>query len=193
MDNIKRNWVAIGLAVILAVGAVWLFGIGSEGRQGPAGPQGPAGKPGDLGALSSPDIPSPYLIVGGVRHWYGRVNSMAQATTTVCSFLSPAATSSLVHLSGKFTIASSSATIVTLAKSTSNAATTTVLGNRTFLAASAQLTQIASSTTANAVAADMVFAPLTYANIGVQGMDSAGSMTAVAPVGSCSVEWIELY
>lgn len=74
--------------------------IGSKGSTGSRGPRGFQGTQGDqgsqgLGALSNPELFLPFLSVNGVNRFY-HDNRFAQGTTTVCSFLSPPATSTLV-------------------------------------------------------------------------------------------------
>lgn len=144
-----------------------------------------------LSAVSSPDILSPYFSFGGLRHWAGHRSTMASATTTVCSIQAPAATSTLMLGSANFAIASSSATIITFARSTSPSASTTLLASSA-LGASAQGTMIVMATsTALGLDSHLVFPPNTYFNVSVQAGD-IGGMTGLAPTGSCAAEWVQL-
>ena len=62
------------------------------------------GEPGEsLGAISSPDL-GPWLRVGGnlVR---GNSNSFVQATSTICGYVGPAATSTLLSATAQMTVA----------------------------------------------------------------------------------------
>ena len=75
---------------------------GPAGAQGPAGargltgPQGPKGDSGDsLGAFPGPDLFVPYLAINQLTRTYIK-QKWSQATSTVCSGLSPRATSTLV-------------------------------------------------------------------------------------------------
>src|SRR3990167_10631967 len=47
-----------------------------------------------VGAFPGPDINSDYLSFNGVKHWYYS-SKLRTATTTVCSFKSPAATTTV--------------------------------------------------------------------------------------------------
>lgn len=111
--------------------------------------------------------------------------TMKIATTTVCALRSPSATSTLLFGSAKFKIASSSATIVTLAKSSSPSASTTLLASSA-LGAGAQGTIITMATSTNlGLDSHEVFAPNTYFNVSVQAGD-IGGMTGLAASGSCN-------
>jgi len=136
-----------------------------------------------LGAISSPDILSPYFSYGGVRHWAGSTDSLAQATTTVCAIQSPAATSTLEFASVKLSVSSSTASIVHIAKASTAYATTTLLGLAA-VSANAQDTVIASTSPAAGEAT--IFAPNTYLVVGMQG-----GVGTFSPTGRCSAVWQE--
>lgn len=135
-----------------------------------------------VGAISSPDIPSPYLSWGGVRSWAGHTDILANASTS-CSFQSPNATSSLDYAS--FTIGASTtanAIIIEMGVANDPNSTTTLIGTKYSLAASNQVTVVAS--TSNATGAGIVFAPNQYFNIKVGGVANGIG-------GNCNVQWIQ--
>lgn len=132
------------------------------------------------GAVASPDIISPYFSFGGLKHWAGRTDSMTQATTTVCAIQSPAATSTLAWASVLFKVSSTTASIVTLATSTSPYATTTLLIANN-IGANAQGYVNFHGSSAN------VLAPNTWVVVGMQG----GTGT-FSPTGTCQVEFMAL-
>jgi hypothetical protein len=139
-----------------------------------------------LGSVSSPDIQSPYFSVGGLPIWAQRTNSLTQASTTVCSIQSPAATSSLLFAGIEFDVASTSATYVELARATTPYATTTRIGSTYTIAANAQANIVASTT--GSVAGDAtIFPPNSYFNVKVSWATAATS--ASVPRGSCGVMW----
>ncbi len=163
---------------------------GPRGATGPVGPQGPAGRDGSngktLGALTSPDLPYPYISVGGVRKWSTKLETLIQATTTVCAIQSPAATSTLRFGSIRFVIASSTvATRATIAKATTPWATTTSLGAAN-IASNGAGTILATTTQVVPIDDVIVFAPSTYFVVGLQG--GVGSFT---PTGTCVAEFVE--
>lgn len=135
-----------------------------------------------FGAVSSPDIPSPYFSFGGVRFDAVHTDAMYQASTTVCSLQSPAATSTLSEGSGvRFTVSSTTASTATVYKASFPT------GNTTFLfadniAAGAQSTIVATTTTNN-----FVIAPNQYINVIMSG----GTGT-FSPTGTCGMVFQEL-
>jgi hypothetical protein len=146
------------------------------------------GKPTDVpvGALTGPDIPSTWLRVGGVTHYFAHMNGNT-ASTTLCSMKAPVATSTLISATVEITSGSSTAGLITIAKaaSTSNNATTTILGNQILLTASTEDTINASTTAAQKAAEAEIFGPSTYLNIGIQhGTGLLNTQRAI-----CNVEW----
>ena len=141
-----------------------------------------------VGAVSSPDINSPYMSFGGVRSWAGHTESLTQATTTVCAIQSPAATSSLRFAGVRFTVSSTTAARITLAKALTYNSTTTSLGVAD-LVAGAPATVIASTTGANFATLDgaSTFGPNQWFVVGMSG----GTGT-FSPTGSCSAQWTEI-
>lgn len=122
--------------------------------------------------------------VNGVVTTYGRVTTLTAATTTVCAIQSPAATSTLQFGSLKLTVGSTTAITVTLAKSSTAFATTTLL-NSASIAAGAQGTVIASTTESVNPDGLGVFSPSTWFVAGI-----AGGTGTFSPTGICQVTWI---
>jgi hypothetical protein len=139
-----------------------------------------------LSAVTSNVIPAFDLTVGELRTWQYK-RGFTTGTTTVCAIQSPAATSTLVHGGVMLTTASTTASVVTLAKATTAFATTTNL-NRQAVSANAQATIMASSSPVLATGAinDLVFAPNTYFVVGMEG--GAGTFS---PAGSCIAQFVE--
>lgn len=133
-----------------------------------------------LGSVSSPDIQSPYFSYGDVRFWAGSTNNLAQATTTVCAIQAPASTSTLQYGSIRFSVGSTTASLVTFAKAATAFATTTSLGQFT-VAANAQGTAFASTTLGTAI-----FAPNEWFVVGMQG-----GVGTFSPTGRCLAEWVQ--
>src|SRR3990167_621259 len=84
-----------------------------------------------LGAFPGPDISSSYLIFNGIEHKYFSTN-FNTASTTVCSFRLPNATTTLITGSLSLTTATGSAMTWEFGKSTVQDATTTSLGLSVF-------------------------------------------------------------
>jgi len=165
----KLATVVIGAVAVLAL----ILGLSPEKAQNLV-----------TGSVTSPDISSPYISFGDVRHWAAQDSDLTQATTTVCALQSPASTSTLQFGDAKFVVASSTQnSTITLAKATTPYATTTLLG-KYVIASGAQGTVIASTspTTGDAV----IFSPNTYFVVGMQG--GGGTFS---PTGNCSAVWIE--
>jgi len=139
-----------------------------------------------FGAVSSPDIPSPYLQWAGIQHWGGSTVSLVAGTSTPAAIQSPAATSTLQSVVCRFQPASTSAKVITIAKATTPYATTTKLGDCT-LAAGAFGTCVGSSTSAVDLDGIGVFGPHQYIVVGMAGGQGNGALEA--PVGACEAEW----
>lgn len=140
-----------------------------------------------VGALAGPDIASPYLTWGGVAHWAAHTENLTQATTTVCALQSPAATSTLRFGQIRFTVSSTSASTVYLAKAATPYATTTNLGS-VALTAGAQGTVLASSSPSTPLDPSQVFGPNTYFVVGMAG----GNAGNFSPTGVCQAEWVTI-
>lgn len=133
-----------------------------------------------VGALAGPDILSSYISVNGL-YTYFNTSDMVTSTTTVCAIQSPAATSTLRHGGALFTTGSTTAAMVTLAKSATAFATTTSLG-RHVVTANAQGMVLASTTpTATNLNPDIVFGPSEWFVVGL-----SGGVGTFSPAGQCN-------
>lgn len=133
------------------------------------------------GATPGPDISSPFLTVNGVKTWYNR-QAMKTATTTVCAIKSPAATSTLVDASAQFSVSTTSASVITMARGATAYATTSIIGSQVAVSAGAQVTMIGTTT-----APGSIFAPNTFFVVGMQGNPGTYS-----PSGYCQAVFREL-
>ena len=156
---------------------------------------GPVEDEDSLGSGSS-HATDPSMVVGGVERFYDR-QIMRQATTTICSFRSPAATSTVLSGLVSFVTGSSSALEVTVAKATTAFATTTTLISDVTLAADIQGTIHVDPAVAATLDATQIIAPLNFVNVGINGSLADGGtegdadyMAGAAPVGSCSIEFL---
>ncbi len=148
-----------------------------------------------VGSVSSPDISSPYFSFGDVRFWAAKDTDLTAATTTVCALQSPVSTSTLISASIRLDVSTTSATIVTMAKSATAFATTTALATWTTDAGEqGTLNATTSSLVSNNPDGFQVFAPNQWIVVGMQGGGStacaAGTCT-YSPVGTCEAVWIE--
>lgn len=163
----------IGIAVLAVIGALALAFM-------------PKADVATVGALGSPAIMSPWYSVGGVTEWK-TMAALNTATTTVCAIQAPAATSTLVGGGVNFTVSSTTATVVTLAKATTAFATTTLI-NSAAISANATAAILAASSTISALEqTNRTFAPNTYLVFGMQG----GTGT-FSPTGHCSAVFQQL-
>lgn len=131
-----------------------------------------------LGSLAGPDIQSTYLSVSGIRREYRRTTSLTQGTTTICALQAPSATSTLVSGSLLLSVSSTTASIVTIAKSATAYATTTLLGGQVSIQANSPVDIVASSTGSTGI-----FGPNQWLVVGMQG----GKYTSApfSPTGVC--------
>jgi len=145
----------------------------------------------EFGASPGPESTSPYNIFNGVEHRYFSQN-FSNASTTLCSFRTPAATSTLIFGSAQITTGTSTATVWEFGKSTLMDATTTILGYAE-LASLVKATLLASSTQGSLATKDnsdpvFVFAPNNYFNVKFGG--GSGLLTANSLKGTCKAEFI---
>jgi len=107
------------------------------------------------GSVTSPEITSNYLCVGGVCRYYYRVaarniraltDTGAVGTSTICAIKSPAATSTLVSASVALSTGATTTAILDMAKSANDNATTTQIGNTISLTAGQKVYLVASTT-----------------------------------------------
>lgn len=147
-----------------------------------------------VGVFNTTDIPtggmagnvlnSDEFTVNGITRAY-RSEAMTTATTTVCAVRSPInATSTLMYGGAHFTVSSTTASTVYLAKANTRYATTTNLGTEG-IAANGQATLVASSTTSQGNK-DRIFSPGQWFVVGMAGM---GSQT-YSPTGVCKAEFL---
>ena len=148
--------------------------------------------PVNLGASPGPDMYVPYLSVNGVQSYYEQ-KGLNAASTTICSLLSPNATSTLELGSIGLRTSTTTAFTLTLAKATTANATTTLLGEISG-AANTKVTLVASSTIVSLE--DRVFAPNTYFNATMRGgapaATAAGTITGYgqySPTGRCQAKF----
>ena len=125
MDYIKVIVIAAVVALVF-LGGVTYFGSDSVGPKGERGDAGQSGQDGSLGAFPGPDIFADKLCVNEVCQ-YNRSIKWNNASTTLCNIFTPPATSSLISFSAKSTIATSTRIEYTLATSTIQSATTSII------------------------------------------------------------------
>jgi len=178
MDTITKHGLPVLASVVLAVVAVSAFGFGGtktetvvrevvkEIREEP-----------NLGALSSPNIISQYLSVNDVRSWYGHTDSLNAASTTVCAFQGPAATSTATW-AVKLDSSSTTASILQFGTGAFSTATTTRSGTDVAVGANAKAAAFASTT---------IIAPYGWVTVGMRG--GTGTHT---PTGACSAIFTEI-
>jgi hypothetical protein len=159
--------IVISLTVIsvLALG----FGLYNFLRPAPILVQNSDGDIVTVGAMPGNELQGPCFKVNGVETCYARVDGRT-ASTTLCSIKAPSATSTLVNASVEIISSSSTAGLITIAKaaSTSNNATTTLLGSQYLLTVDTRDTIHASTTAAQLSAEAEIFGPNTYLNVGIQ-------------------------
>tara|TARA_R110000868_G_scaffold75379_2_gene217553 strand:+ start:2120 stop:2752 length:633 start_codon:yes stop_codon:yes gene_type:complete len=177
--------------------------VGSAGQQGPKGEQGPAGRDGVdgkdgargpagysapaspvLGALSGPDLPYPYLSVGGVREWASKVDMTTAVSSTTCSILSPVATSTIMYAGASLSTIASTTVFEIGYDATSPNATTSLLVTKN-LTLGTQDTISASTTN------QIILSPNTRVNYKVGGGSVAGTVSQKF-VGSCTAGFRQL-
>jgi hypothetical protein len=133
-----------------------------------------------FGAVSGPDLNSPYQTINGATSWYYNAKVKARSAT-LCSFKSPAATTTLRTFGVNLTTSTTSASVVYLAKGATATATTTNF-ETVSLSANAQATIVASTTgRTNGLP---IISPNTYLVVGFN--PTGGVATNTAPVGTCT-------
>ncbi len=142
-----------------------------------------------FGALASPDFPTDWYKVGGVKvtsKWM----TMATATTTPCALQAPSATSTLIYAAVDFAPASSTAVVsMVLAKDSTAYATTTAIGSIITIPSGVHRTIVASTTAISTTDSvdNITFEPGYYLVMSMQGAGN-GAVTA-SPVGKCTAVW----
>lgn len=135
-----------------------------------------------LGAVASPIMISPYFGFGDIIEHRAKTDSLTQASTTVCSLTSPAATSTLQDATIRLSVSSTTATIVTFAKSAGSASTTPFQAYSVGSGAQATISLLATTTTAGAD--NYTFAPSTKFVVTM-----AGGVGTFSPTGVCQATW----
>ena len=187
---------------------------GDRGLTGPIGLQGPRGLNGlngtTFGAIPGPDFNGPYWGVNNVKTFF-RDQVIRQSTTTICSLLSPSATSTLLSFTISLKVASSAvATNIDIARDTPvtrsiavNSGGSTTMGGGGFATSSAltatgltipagsSATFSASSTAA--IAPNWTFGPSEFVVVKAATPAAATNIqtngTGFVPKGNCTAEW----
>ncbi len=150
-------------------------------------------KPGVVvGATPGSDFQSP-ITIGGLPVYAARI-PMRTATTTVCAFKSPSATSTLVYAAANFSVSSSTATTWTWGRAANAFATTTVLSSDMIIAGAAKGVIYASTTPANNLNdSKTVFGPGTFLVLSeIGGITAADPGTGFVPAGTCNAEFVAI-
>jgi hypothetical protein len=127
---------------------------------------------------TSPEFASQYMVYNGITHWYFS-SAMRTATTTLCSFPAPTASSTISYLSYRVFGNSGTAGAIDVGTSTAITGTSTNL--------------LISAVTAG-TSTGFGYIPTTYANSVLQGNQYINFVTntlAASTTGSCQVELIE--
>lgn len=133
-----------------------------------------------VGAVAGQDSFYPCETHNGVQRCFNQVG-LTTATTTICAIKSPNATSTLVSAGLTFRVSTSTASTVTVARSSTAYATTSLIGSQLAIGANAQFSSAIASTTATN-GGSTIFSPSTYMVIGMQG----GLGGTFSPVGTCN-------
>lgn len=158
----------IGVALtILVIGVAGLL-VGSHSVKAP-----------QSGGLSSPDISSSYLSWGGVTEWHYRTAmNTTTATTTICSFPTPPATSTLQFATA---IGPGATTTYQIewGYAANTGATTTSLGKYTQTTAGNNISLVASSTATD----NGIVTPNNFINLKIGGIGGANVAAGICEVG----------
>ena len=201
MEKIKSILVAhkvlfVLLGVLVVGGAIATAGtVGNIYVEGdynayetPAGPQEQQEPNEELGAVSGNEFQHNSILINGLEIW-GQGKPLNSATTTVCAIQSPNATSTLIHGGLADNTGSTTAFRVTLAKSTDQYSTSTLLGDVVSISANTKFAQVATTTDAQINAAANTFAPNEWFVVSYQ---PSGGVGTFSPSGSCSAQWLKL-
>lgn len=140
-----------------------------------------------IGAVASPDMPFNYFGVGGLReHRFGS-GSLAQGTTTICSFAPDFGTTTLRTFGMAWNIASTAATRIVFAKATNNTtASSTVYWETAIGAGISGTIHVTATTTSTGLDHQYVFGPNDTLNISLEGGDVGTDALGLTPTGNCS-------
>lgn len=134
-----------------------------------------------VGSVTGPDIYSDYMSVNG-SILYVRRQNLRSATTTVCSILTPPATTTLQSATVELKSGTTTAMALAIGNATNNGATTTRLAYQQL--AANQIYNLVSTTTA--LSDNSLVPPSTYINVVMAGAPG-GDFTNFAPRGTCNV------
>jgi hypothetical protein len=162
------------ISLIVAIGVLGV-GVGFQ-KHAPAQTIGAA----------SPDFSSPYISYGDVRHWGARIGSLPTGTSTICSIVSPPATTTLSSFIVRFDTTPGYAQDYAFGVSTTMNATTTII-TRLSQPASGN-TALVATTSATAIK-DGLVGPSTFLSVNLS-TSSVGS--TFAPTGTCSAGFREI-
>jgi hypothetical protein len=139
-----------------------------------------------LGANPGTDFSSPFLTYNGINHWYysAKVNN---ASTTLCSFKTPGATTTVAFTSLNIYTATATALTIAVGQSSNMTATTTQIGGNYDVAASAKATIVASTT--SGADQNRVVGPSQYVNWIFSAAAATPTVNAVG--GKCILELIQ--
>lgn len=142
----------------------------------------------DFGAVSGPSIDGACFSQSGHTTCKTKNSFVATSTTAgiVCAIKSPNATSTLTFGEAALTTGTTTATVMTLAKSATQFATTTAL-NKQILNANDTLTLIASTTNDTLTNQNkIIFAPNQFFTVGLQGGNGGSASTYAGTAGFCN-------
>lgn len=121
MDIFKSIGV-LAIAIVVGFGA---YVAGQHLGNAPVSPDSP-----NPGSITSPDLPYNYIGVGGIETYTYQM-ALVAPTTTPCTILSPAGTTTLEIFTFNVTTGTSTAGLITLATSTVPNATTSLITTKT--------------------------------------------------------------
>lgn len=148
----------------------------------------------DLGSNPGPDMYSPFLNFNGVKSWYNSL-SMQKATTTLCAIQSPAATSTLAFASVRLNTATSTITVINVAKASTAFSSTTVMGTMTIPASESTLFTASTTDNGSNDRADenFIFPPSQWLNVFIENAFKGGANpTGYVPDGQCKAVFTEI-
>lgn len=178
-DSLKTGILAVVVTAVLLTGA-FIFTSMSTSKDTATATTPTRER--NFGSLAGPNIPSQYLTWGDVST-YNYTDTFNQASTTVCSITSPAATSTLVFASAAVTTGTTTALVYDFGKSNVMDATTTLIGQTSTVASGALATLVASTTQTMSA---LVFGPSQILNVKYGG--ALGALNVL--VGTCKAQFI---
>lgn len=180
--NTNNNKNSIGILILtIAVLILGAFGfLNSKQTQSILDKVNETPKENNVGAVTGPDIYSDYMSVNGSVLYVRRMN-LRSATTTVCSLITPPATTTLQSATVELRSGTTTAMAIAIGTATNNGATTTRLAYQQ-LAASQTYNLVSTSTALT----DLLIAPSTFINVVMAGAPG-GDFANFAPRGTCNI------